>query len=234
MQHQPVTLLIAVANRRRRLRVNPRMRLAELARLCLDLDQTVVVDAARASRRAGKPVSCRKGCAACCRHVVPVSPPEAWLLADLVANMTEPQRTAVQARFLAAHAAVNANFSPQYPLFSIAQEYFGLDIACPFLVDESCSIHPDRPSICREYLVTTPPERCSSLNSGADVVSLPLRISDCLAQVAANVLGSAPASIALTRALDWAEENHADGLRTWDSRHLLALMEQAFTRSSAD
>jgi Fe-S-cluster containining protein len=32
---------------------------------------------------------------------------------------------------------------------------------CPFLEDESCSIHPDRPLVCREYLVTSPAELCA-------------------------------------------------------------------------
>jgi hypothetical protein len=44
----------------------------------------------------------------------------------------------------------------------LSHEYFRLGIACPFLEDESCSIHPDRPMACREYLVSSPPENCRS------------------------------------------------------------------------
>src|SRR5262249_11986502 len=39
--------------------------------------------------------------------------------------------------------------------------YFRAGVACPFLEEESCSIHPDRPLACREYLVTSPAENCS-------------------------------------------------------------------------
>ncbi|MCC6539421.1 MAG: YkgJ family cysteine cluster protein, partial [Bryobacterales bacterium] len=39
--------------------------------------------------------------------------------------------------------------------------FFALGIACPFLENESCSIHPDRPLICREHLVNTPAEWCA-------------------------------------------------------------------------
>ena len=42
----------------------------------------------------------------------------------------------------------------------LAYEYFKHGIACPFLEDESCSIHPDRPMACREYLVSSPAENC--------------------------------------------------------------------------
>lgn len=33
----------------------------------------------------------------------------------------------------------------------------------PFLEDDACSIHPHRPSVCREYLVTSPAEHCAEL-----------------------------------------------------------------------
>jgi len=39
--------------------------------------------------------------------------------------------------------------------------YFALRVPCPFLEEESCSIHPDRPLVCREYLVTSPAELCA-------------------------------------------------------------------------
>ncbi len=39
--------------------------------------------------------------------------------------------------------------------------YFALGVPCPFLEDESCSIHPERPLVCREYLVTSPAELCA-------------------------------------------------------------------------
>jgi hypothetical protein len=43
---------------------------------------------------------------------------------------------------------------------ALGLDYFRLGIACPFLEDEACSIHPDRPLSCREYLVTSPAPNC--------------------------------------------------------------------------
>ena len=43
----------------------------------------------------------------------------------------------------------------------LALSYFRLGIPCPFLEEESCSIHPDRPLSCREYLVTSAPIHCA-------------------------------------------------------------------------
>lgn len=43
----------------------------------------------------------------------------------------------------------------------MGRDYFALGVPCPFLEDESCSIHPERPLTCREYLVTSPAEHCA-------------------------------------------------------------------------
>ena len=60
----------------------------------------------------------------------------------------------------------------------LAIDYFHAGVPCPFLEDESCSIHPMRPLSCREYLVTSPPELCQdpSANQVAGV-RLPLKLS---------------------------------------------------------
>jgi len=35
-------------------------------------------------------------------------------------------------------------------------------VMCPFLVNKQCSIYPVRPAICRAYVVSSDPERCST------------------------------------------------------------------------
>jgi hypothetical protein len=52
--------------------------------------------------------------------------------------------------------------------------YFALGVPCPFLEEESCSIHPDRPLVCREYLVTSPAELCAGpVQEGVTPVPVP-------------------------------------------------------------
>jgi Fe-S-cluster containining protein len=119
----------------------------------------------------GKAVSCRAGCGACCRQLVPIAPPEAHVIADLVEEMPEPRRATIRERFAAARARLG-----ETPLLAMLEDpgtfadgdlqrlgldYFALGIACPFLEDESCSIYPERPIACREYLVTSPAEDCA-------------------------------------------------------------------------
>lgn len=123
-----------------------------------------LVNAVVTAAEAGKAISCRKGCGACCRQLVPISRTEAERLMVTVASLPAERRTALEARFAAAGAALAAADLKERKGRSdrqLSTAYFALGIPCPFLEEESCSIHPDRPLVCREYLVTSPAELCA-------------------------------------------------------------------------
>jgi Fe-S-cluster containining protein len=119
----------------------------------------------------GLTISCCKGCGACCRQPVPITETEARALVQLVDRIPEPRRSHVRARFVDAHQRLEAAgmlnrirrwdevSGPNATEFAV--EYFHLGIPCPFLEEESCSIHLDRPLACREFLVTSPAEHCA-------------------------------------------------------------------------
>ncbi len=107
-----------------------------------------------ATKSEGKSVSCKKGCGACCRHFVAVLEVEAYEIAELVEKMPEPQRSVVKERFDKALAHFTeigwierfencAEYTDENTL-KVLSDYFREGIPCPFLVDESCSIHNDR------------------------------------------------------------------------------------------
>lgn len=128
------------------------------------------------AQRDGLAVSCRAGCGACCRQLVPVSPAEARALVALVDAMPPERARAIRQRFADARARlaaaglarpVSTPGSAERPsLRAFGLDYFRLGVACPFLEDESCSIHPDRPLVCREYLVTSDPAECARPEAG--------------------------------------------------------------------
>jgi Fe-S-cluster containining protein len=112
-------------------------------------------------------ISCRAGCGACCRQLVPLAPSEARAIARLVDALPEPRRSVIRGRFEEALRKLEIADLLSRMGTRTAEEraalgtaYFQQGIACPFLEDESCSIHPDRPMACREYLVTSPAENC--------------------------------------------------------------------------
>ena len=123
-----------------------------------------LVNAVVAAAEAGKAISCRKGCGACCRQLVPVSRTEGERLLGVIEAMPPDRRKELGARFASAATAIKRAGLDQRRGRAdreLSTGYFALGIACPFLEEESCSIHPERPLVCREYLVTSPAALCA-------------------------------------------------------------------------
>lgn len=179
----------------------------------------LVVDAAEESvTRNGLSVSCSKGCGACCRQPVPISETEARALLRLVDALPEPRRTSIRNRFSDARNRLDAaGMLGRYrnperltsvELMSLARDYFALGIACPFLEDESCSIHADRPLACREYLVTSPAENCANpAGCAIEPVPLALRVAAAVRAVDRHGREDSSGWVLLSLALDWAAEH---------------------------
>ena len=194
-------------------------RLAELLPVIHDLTDDFVRLGTRDSEAQGRAISCRKGCGACCRQLVPIAPDEARQIARLVDRLPEPRRSAVRARFdearrrLADAGLLEALTEPDDdPPTSLGLDYFREAIPCPFLEDESCSIHPDRPSSCREYLVTSPAENCSAPSAGTiDRVAIPAKVSTALFRVSGGPAPAVARWVPLILAPSWAEA-HPEGM----------------------
>jgi Fe-S-cluster containining protein len=131
----------------------------------------VVAQSVKEMEGTDKTITCKAGCGACCRQIVPISDFEAHAIAEVIERMPPPRRAHVMQRFAEAERQLAAvkpldeimeaiNGGGRY---EFAMAYFRYGVACPFLEDESCSIYPDRPLICREYLVHTPVERCEKV-----------------------------------------------------------------------
>ena len=136
-----------------------------------------LVNAVVEAAERGKAISCRKGCGACCRQLVPVSRTEGERLLQVVEAMPAQRREMLKARFAAAEASIEAAGLKERQGRSdreLSAAYFALGVPCPFLEDESCSIHPERPLVCREYLVTSPAELCAGpKQEGVTPVAVP-------------------------------------------------------------
>jgi Fe-S-cluster containining protein len=141
----------------------------------------------------GRTISCAKGCGACCRQLVPISEVEARRIGQLVEGLPEPRRTQIRGRFERARARLaeagllskleNRQGLEEAEVASFGLAYFHLGIPCPFLEEESCSIHEDRPITCREYLVTSPAANCADPKPGMiDRVEMPAKVWAALAR----------------------------------------------------
>jgi Fe-S-cluster containining protein len=184
----------------------------------------------RRALAAGEAVSCRKGCAACCRMLVPVSAPEAFALRERVRSLPEERRMALLAKVAEARARLEAagllerlaelgdtdRQLQDEDMEAVNRDYYALRLPCPFLEEEVCSIYEDRPAACRELLVTTPAEWCGDLLANP-VRPLPVavRVGTALGLLWADLAGGPARLIPLPLALEWAERHETEHRRTW-------------------
>lgn len=211
-----------------RLELPEQMRLGEFAWSVLQLDEQLIAQAVRFDlRNKDKAISCAKGCGACCKQMVPISPPEAFMIADVVASYPVERRKEVLARMAAirerlAEAGFNAKFQLEH-FKSVAVEYFKMNMPCPFLDDDACSVHRDRPFVCREFLVTSPAELCGdSIHFGrVRAVPLSVRMTDAMSRIAGEMLEQETTAIPLVGAVEWALEHKEEGQRRFDSVRLM-------------
>src|SRR5687768_8887590 len=173
----------------------------------------------------GKAISCKAGCGACCSQAVPISEMEVYQIAELVESMPEPRRSEIKRRFAqgAAHfhkigwfdkmnaqydsGPVKSTEAEALEAIKVVQQYFREGIPCPFLENQSCSIHESRPIACREYLVTSPAVNCSNPTAETiRMISLIVKPSKTLRDVGSTGRLSHIRPLTLIRALELAEE----------------------------
>jgi Fe-S-cluster containining protein len=178
--------------------------------------------AARGAEQRAERVSCAKGCGACCRQLVPVTRIEAQHVARLIHDLPADRRSDVEARFhrarerLAAHGLLDRlrgrEASTREARRELAVAYFRLGIPCPFLDDESCSIHANRPVACREYLVTSDPAHCTALSAQAiRIVDMALKVSHALVDLGPPPDADTGVFVPLVLAPEWAAAHAEEG-----------------------
>lgn len=184
----------------------------------------------------GNTVSCHKGCAACCRMMVPLSPPEAFALRDYVRSLPAERQQHVAERMARTksvllahgiwHRLLEMGETLQPPddtaLEPINRDYYALRLACPFLEDEMCSIYDERPAACRELLVTSPAEWCQDLvKNPVEQIPVPVRIGPALGLLWGDLTHTPARLIPLPTALDWAERHQGENQPAWQGTKLL-------------
>lgn len=195
----------------------------------------------------GEKISCAKGCGACCNQLVPVTQLEARYLVALIERMPKARKQKYKARFLETfqqleqagvmdqlmnHESIGDNY------IEFGLQYFHLGIPCPFLEDGSCSIHPERPLRCREYLVTSPAGNCSNpTKENIQRVDYPVSMSSFLAETLKPWTKYPHAWVPLSIVFSWVER-HPETLplrhsTEWIDDALTALSKQKATENDA-
>ena len=209
-------------------------RLDELLPAQREIDNAAIAHAVHKAEAAGKHVACAKGCSACCRaQPVPVTPPEAYALLRLVDALPMPRRAEIEARFddraqRLREAGLAEPLLDRPPDLdadaarSLARAYFQLGLACPFLEDDACSIHPQRPFVCRQYLVTSDPVLCADpFANKAEVIPMPLHAASAELAISETAYARPQRTVPLTLALEYARRHRDELERRFDAEPVL-------------
>ncbi|MBD3321253.1 MAG: hypothetical protein GF350_09180 [Chitinivibrionales bacterium] len=195
----------------------------------------------------GKKIACGPSCGACCRQMVPLSPPEAAHIAEIVNSLPKDKKKEIIARFTGARqklarSGVLEKMTNLYmctasdeEILEVNREYFEQNIECPFLENGSCSIHRVRPSRCREYSVLTPKELCRDpFDRQIKRLPVTVRLCESITYAWASLTGNRPRIIPLVDALFQVDSNPDMAMRTIDKPEPLvrAILEHACDRAN--
>lgn len=222
--------------------------LADLVPMARGIADEIISRTVQRAASAGQPVSCRKGCGACCHYLVPLSTPEAYRLRDDIDALPRSRRQRVTERFADAAKRVLESPPPADGVGlpgrgtetdgpasdRISRWYSGLELPCPFLAENVCTFYACRPIACREHFVLTPPRGCADGQRDTGVrLETPLSISEALARVAGEVEGAALEAVPMTVALEWCRLDPRRAQRRWPGPMLVERL-AATLRNLAD
>jgi len=218
-------------------KINEPKRLSEVVVNLLSLGDIVTQMGTKIASKYKQTVQCKKGCGVCCCQLVPLSPPEAVIINEVVEKLPIERKFAVMESFKKAYEIlikeniyeklfeIYSNRVEERVVLDVNKQYFNLHIPCPFLFDGSCSIYPVRPSRCREYSVLSNAELCADpfVNH---VKRLPVTIKFCesLSFAWSSLMKKPPVIIPLIGALDWVSKNE-------DSRNVVIEGAESFIKA---
>lgn len=159
-----------------------------------------VIDDAQARRQVSPgepPISCQKGCAACCHQLVSITPDEARLLlfaAEEAGHMVDHERLERQASAFGLQGWRTLSHA---------------DKRCVMLGDDdACAVYEHRPSACRKYQVVSSPALCDiETHPGAQVAVAVSTEAEVIFSAAIAVFGTGAFARQLRKAFEEVDES---------------------------
>lgn len=128
-------------------------------KVVLQLYKEHAPEVAEAAKHAG--VTCKEGCAHCCKMAATATVPEMVPVVEYLASRSDwNRRRPVLERQLAHQLQEFAGVNVIDEAERVA--FFQRQLPCSFLMkDNRCEIYAVRPAVCRYHMVTSPPENCA-------------------------------------------------------------------------
>lgn len=217
--------------------VSPKMiKLSEIVPLAYEMSSRISEILLAECTNEGMIVPCRKGCATCCNYLVPLSIPEAINLKETVLALPEDRKIAIFNSFLNSAKSILQNEKEDLhsmELDQLSRWYSQMNLTCPFLSDNACSIYDKRPVACREHLVTGTNLFCNPAQErDFHKIDLPVSILECLGKLSAELKNTDVEAIMMPLALLWTQENPDSDIETWPSVEIVRRFTEIIKESS--
>ncbi len=184
----------------------------------------------------GDTITCQAKCSQCCRYLVPLAIPEAMQLSEEVMQMSKwEQRLVYESTTLIAKQILEltpkgflqelaeAQSKIGSKLNDISKWYYSMNLPCPFLLGNMCTIYNQRPMACREHLVVnSAPDFCKPDNTKqAQFLQTPISIIEALAKLTSELEQKPVETIMLPFVLSWYDRNYEYFEHTWPASELV-------------
>jgi len=212
--------------------IDERVRLADIVPLAHTISARIADIVIARNRRVGIDIVCRKGCAHCCKNLVPLAVPEAFRLKEYIYSMPRDQRDAMLRLCLLAARDILAEELPEFFasqtatdsidglafLSDLSRWYVSLGVCCPFLSENICTIYENRPLACRDYFVHGGGSVCANADVATEPVKMPVPMVEVLGQLAGELEDDDIEAVILPLTPVWCEQNVDRGQRTWSAK----------------
>jgi Fe-S-cluster containining protein len=220
----------------RALLAGPQARLADLVPFARAVATRVALSVLRQLGQRDVDVPCSKGCAACCRYLIPLAPPEAFRLVEELQQLPPERRAGLVAAFAAAERTLHSVAPPALQddldgmphaaeMARIGQWHDALALDCPLLEDELCSCYDWRPASCRGYVINSAADYCRPpLTFLGTRVCMPVSVTQALCKLTARLEDRPAQAVLLPVAPTWAAANWPRARRRWGAREMVELL----------
>jgi Fe-S-cluster containining protein len=208
---------------------NPDSTLADLVAPARELCDRVVDAMSDFWGCQGRHAACHKSCAACCRFLVPVSAPEALQMDRELGALPPARRSRVLQDVLASAKTILGRVEPALgrpeapALEELSQWQKRLDVPCPLLRTDICSVYSRRPLACREHVTLVaaglPHPVCG--DESVQPARMPLSVASALGDLAADLDPAIPRAIFLAFWPLWVDQNRRLLNQTYPTADLL-------------
>jgi Fe-S-cluster containining protein len=167
-------------------------------------------------------VPCKKGCSSCCKNLVPLLAPEALWLSEEIHKLPKSEQKVLQRSIEFARRKLLSVAPPHLTEPDMPQEisdwYSSLNLVCPFLVENSCSIYKLRPLACREHIVAG---KSGCDKSHNQLIQPPVSILEAFSQLCARFGENQTDAIILPVSFAWVQSAKDQRVGTYYMSQLL-------------